>query len=429
MHDIANYALDALKKAGADKASCSVGSNKKDELNVEANRFSLLRTVFGDSLHLYALVGGKKGTAVINKLDKASVDEAVTTCIDLAKSATPDDAEDISTLVENKHFDQSIGGANMDAMFTRTKEYLETVQEKYPKIITESIGTQFNKSDTIYLNSNGVEFTQSIEHYIFQSSFAAKDGEKASSFNYFGNSLDNLDTAFLDLGLNDQTLAESVKSLDTRMVEGKFVGPVIISPSCMDMILDSITSCFLDGFVMIQDTSVWKNSLGELVASPKFTFSRSPFDPSMVAGERITTDGFASQDFDVIKNGVLQSFMLTLYGSNKTGKPRALNTGYNLVVAPGEKSYQDMIKSIDRGILLNRFSGGSPGVSGDISGVAKNSFLIENGQITDAIQETMLSFNLQDLIKNVVAVSSERIATGYSLLPWCCFDGVTISGK
>ena len=86
-----------------------------------------------------------------------------------------------------------------------------------------------------------------------------------------------------------------------------------------------------------------------------------------------------------------------------------------------------MIKGIDNGILLNRFSGASPGPSGDVSGVAKNSFLIENGAVAGALKETMVSFNIIDVLGKI-DISKERCCNGYSILPWCCFDGITISG-
>jgi len=79
--------------------------------------------------------------------------------------------------------------------------------------------------------------------------------------------------------------------------------------------------------------------------------------------------------------------------------------------------------------MMNRFSGGAPSASGEMSGVAKNSFLIENGKVTDALKETMVSFNIVDILANITAVSSERCRNGMTVLPWCCFDGVTISGK
>lgn len=131
-----------------------------------------------------------------------------------------------------------------------------------------------------------------------------------------------------------------------------------------------------------------------------------------------------------IKEGILTSFALSQYGANKTGKPRASNTAFwTLEVAAGDIPLEDIIKGVNRGILLNRFSGASPGPSGDISGVAKNSFFIENGKVTDALKETMLSFNILDVLSNIPAISVERCKNGIDVLPWCCLDGITISGK
>ena len=428
--EIASYALEAMTKAGADKASCSVAQGRKDEFNIEAGKFSLLRTLFDDSLSLKAICGNKKGVTVVNKLDKDSVDKAVEDCIALAKLATPDEAEDIAEKVENKSFDLSIGGSNMDQLFNRTKDFLEQVNDEYPKIILEGVVSEFNSGKITYVNSKGVEFNKDSESYGFSAMFSAKDGEKSSSFNGYGATIASLDKPFLDLGMGRTQLEESVKSLDTRMVDEKFVGKIIVTPHCEDMIWGTIFDCFLTDRPLVEGTSRWKDALGTIVADKKLTMRLAPLHPSVVAGERFTADGFESQNADIIKDGKLESFALSLYGANKTGNKRAKNTAYyNLEVATGEKKLADMIKGIDRGILLNRFSGASPSPSGDVSGIAKNSFLIENGKVTDALSETMVSFNIVDILKDIPAISSERITTGSTILPWCCFDGITISGK
>ena len=88
-----------------------------------------------------------------------------------------------------------------------------------------------------------------------------------------------------------------------------------------------------------------------------------------------------------------------------------------------------MIAGVEKGIVMGRFSGGQPGPSGDLSGVAKNSFLIESGKITKALSEVMISGNLADMLRDTVAVSQERENSGYWLFPWIRVKGVTISGK
>jgi PmbA protein len=428
MKEIAAYALDALLKAGADKAVCRAARGRKDEFNVEANKFTLLRTLFNDTLYLKVIKDHKKAVTVVNKLDKDSIDRAVADCVSLTASAQADEAEDIAGKTENKTFDQRAGGSDMDALFRRTKDFLEQVRGEFPKIVLEGMTSEFNSGKTAYANSNGVEFLNDTENYYVTTSFAAKDGEKASSFNFHGLNLSSLTRPFMDLGMQRTLFDESVRSLDARMVDGKFTGKVIVTPACDDMIWQTILGCFLSDMSMIEGTSRWKDALGTKVADSKLTFRASPLHPSVVSGERFTLDGFESRDTDFISNGVLTSFALSLYGANKTGKPRAGNTAFgNIEVAAGGTSLADMIKSIDRGILLNRFSGGSPGPSGDISGVAKNSFLIENGKVTDALKETMVSFNIVDVLMNIPAISRERCENGVTVLPWCCFDGITIS--
>jgi len=430
MKDIATYALEALKKAGADKAAVQAEQSRKDEFNVEANQFTLLRTLFNDSLRLKVLKDGKKGVTVINKLDKESVDKAVADCVNLAAQGTPDEAEDIAPLAENKDFDTRAGGFDPAKLFSRSKEYLEQLKTDYPKIILDGMTAVFNSSNTTYANSNGVLFNSLAERYNAGSSFAAVEGEKTSSFQYYYSVLNNLDTPLIDLGLTRTLLDEAVRSITPRMFDGKHVGKVIVTPACADMLWYTLLGCFLDDFALIQGTSRWKDALNTKVVSDKLTLRTAPLHPQIIGGERFTDDGFESQNADLIKDGVLKSFMLSQYAANKTGQPRALNTAaYNIEVAPGDAALADLIKGVDRGILINRFSGASPGPSGDVSGVAKNSFLIENGQVADALVETMVSFNLVDALNNIVGISKETNADGYTVLPWVCLDGVTISGK
>ena len=429
MKELAYYALDSLKKAGADKAVCRVGKGRTDEFNVEANEFTLLRTLFNDGISLKALVNNRKGTVSINKLEKDAVDKAVAECIEMAKMANPDEAEDIAPKSENKSFSFLMDNPDIDKLFGRSKEFMEQVKDEYPKIILESLTAVYSKGESYFINSNGVEYFYESDNYNVGSGFVAKDGEKSSSMNWYGTTQKSLDNPLMNIGLQRQLLDESVKGINARNLDGKFVGKIIVSPLASDMVWGTMVGCFLSEWALLQGTSRWKDALNTKVVDENLTFSCLPFHPAIINGERYTGDGFLSQDMDFIKDGVLKSFSLSLYGANKTGKPRSLNNGGSWYIKPGEKSLDEMIKSIDKGIILNRFSGASPGPSGDVSGVAKNSFLIENGKITDAINETMVSFNVVDVLQNISAISKDVLADGGSILPWCMLDGVTVSGK
>ena len=96
------------------------------------------------------------------------------------------------------------------------------------------------------------------------------------------------------------------------------------------------------------------------------------------------------------------------------------------MVAPGERPYDEMVAGVKRGMLLCRFSGGYPSPSRDFAGVAKNSLLIEDGAVTDALSETMISGNIVAMLSDMRDVSRERVSFGAAILPWVQFADVTI---
>ena len=95
----------------------------------------------------------------------------------------------------------------------------------------------------------------------------------------------------------------------------------------------------------------------------------------------------------------------------------------------GDRSLDDIIAGTKRGIILSRFSGGNPNSNLEFSGVAKNSFYIQDGEIRHALTETMVTGNLQELVKNIHAVSREQVNFGDHACPYLAASGVTISAK
>ena len=105
------------------------------------------------------------------------------------------------------------------------------------------------------------------------------------------------------------------------------------------------------------------------------------------------------------------------------------NSGNNIRIKAGEKTLEEIIAGIDKGLLVMRFSGGEPAASGEFSGVAKNSFLIENGKISNAVSETMISGCVPEMLVNIREISKDVAKDGSNALPFIAFDGITISGK
>jgi len=427
--EIAQYTLEALKKAGADHAQCLVMQGKTDELNVDSGNFSLMRSLFESSLNIKALKGGKKGSIRINRLEKEAIDAAVADCMAAAESALPDEAEQISPYTQNGSFSSGILEPDRNRLFDRMEEYLAETGKTYPKVMMEQLVADYSHAETLYANTNGAEYAYEHGAYSFSATFSAQENGQTSSSSGSCVMLDSLEQPFLDIGLQRMLLEDCEKQIVTVPFEGKQLGTVILTPDCLAEFLDMTFDSFLRDDALIDATSPWKDSLGKPVADSRLTIRAVPLDDFVVCGERFTGDGYRSENMDIIKGGILQSFLLSQYGANKTGLARGKNAGRSLTVAPGDKALGELVAGIDRGLIVGRFSGGQPGVNGDFSGVAKNSFLIENGRLTDAVSETMISGNLAQLLGQLVGLTKELVCDGVNLLPWAAFGGVTISGK
>lgn len=424
----AKYGLDALIKAGAEKAQCSLTSSEKHEMNVDAGEFSLLRTTFDTRVGLTAIRGGKKGTSAANKSDPASLDKTASEVLSIADASRPDDANEIAEKQPPEVFLRGDKAPDLDKMHFRLRELLDTIKTRHPKAVLRQAYLDFTRATNYLVNSNGVDFESSNGAYHCVAIFSSKDGEKVSSFNYTGFAMKNLGRPLIDCGSLNTLLRQSGEQTNTQPVRGKFVGDVIITPDCLGDLLGFLVYSIADG-AMISGTSIYKDSLNQSVASPLLSVHSRPVSDEICDGYFVTADGYKAQNSTIVDHGVLKSYMLSLYGSKKTGKERAVNMGGAWIVDPGDTSYEDMVKSVKKGILLARFSGGQPSADGDFSGVAKNSYLVEDGQIKYPISESMISGNFAEMLKSIVAVSKERVDSGDSILPWVTVSGATISGK
>ena len=186
---------------------------------------------------------------------------------------------------------------------------------------------------------------------------------------------------------------------------------------------------FAGDSVILSGESKWLGKIGENVASDKLTIGIKPWDERLVQTDVITEDGFRAEDYNIIENGVLKSYMASLYVSNKCGVERAKNSSMNIVIEGGETPLEDMISGIDRGLIIGAVSCGFPSANGEISGAVKNSFYVENGKIVNAVSETMVSFNLSDMLLNVEELSKETVMDGTGVIPYAKVGKVTISGR
>ena len=428
MKEIARHCLDLLLAEGATEGSCNVSVGTKTEFYYECGSLGLLRTVRNVSVSLKALVGTKKGVAALNSFEEEDIRRAVGQAVAAAKISKEDPAEGLPEEIAVKHFSFGPMQPDRETMLFRLQEFFESIKAQYPTVSVDTASVDHTASESVYCTTNGICLSVTKGLYSFSPMFMAREGEKTSSFNHYGAVVADLNRPLLDLANGRQALADSVRQVNPVPMKGKFVGEVIFTPDCFGDLLSSVEENFLSDGALIEGTSIWKDCLNSSVAAPCLRWSSRPRSDEIVGGY-FTAGGYEAQDMELITDGILKNFVLSRYGAKKTGRERSVSAGGCYFVQPGNTSLAEMIASVKHGLLMARFSGGSPAGDGTVSGVAKNSFEIRDGKIVGGVSEAMISGNLAEMLKNITAISAETVNDGTSVMPWVKVRDIVISGQ
>lgn len=149
----------------------------------------------------------------------------------------------------------------------------------------------------------------------------------------------------------------------------------------------------------------------------------SPFD----------AEGVTTRDRDLVRDGVLQGYVLGSYSARKLGLKTTGNAGgtHNLLVESrtGGVPIDKLMRDLGTGLLVTELMGqGVNGVTGDYSRGASG-FWVENGVATYPVHEITIAGNLKDMYKNVAAIGSDVDTRGGVRVGSILISEMTIAGE
>jgi len=427
---VAENALAQSQKLGADKTLVSVSSTEAKEFNVEANRLTLLRTTFDQNLSLKTLVDNRQSTISGNQFSDDAVNTSLKNVLLATRASQQDDGNGFAPTQGQKHFSHGNEPINEAWMHSRLTKLLKDRADKFPHIILDGATIKFIKSQKVLATSDGTLLSAVQAYYEGFMMFTSKMNKQTSSFNYIGFNLKtgeaNAPISLLDVSHSGELLRQSTEQMVTKKVPAKFDGEVIVTPHCLEGLIGSWNE-FLSSGYMLKKSSFFENKLNEKVASSMWTLKAQPADSNFASRKFWTADGYISQNEVIFEKGILKNYLLNHYAAKKLNQRVSLSEGGYVKMESGDRNLKDMIGSVKKGVLMCRYSSGRPAENGDISGVAKNSYYIEDGEIKYPLGETMVAANLAQLLMNIQDISTETVKTGYSELPWIRFSGVSVS--
>lgn len=176
----------------------------------------------------------------------------------------------------------------------------------------------------------------------------------------------------------------------------------------------------LSGMSVVKGRSLFAERVDETVASGRFTLVDDPINPDSIGGSPEDGEGLASRRNVLIDAGRLLGFVHDSYSGRRMGVGSTASAvrGYSstpsascraLSLTPGARSQEELIGSIDNGLLVQSVSGLHSGVnpvSGDFS-VGAEGLVIRDGALAEPAREMTIASTLQRMLLDVVEVGAD----------------------
>jgi PmbA protein len=423
--DVATDAVDRAMKAGADEAKAVHTFSEMFEVNFDTHDVTLVRTTVGDDLAITVYDGTREGASQLTGRAHDAVDRAAAQALESARAGEPDPANVLPSEQADEATSSGDEAPDQDAMVDAVIRHIEWTKSEYPALRTDSSMYSFTNTWTSYANSHGrVQHARQGRYGVVQV-VTAKEGHTATSFNFVQQVSTTPFAALSDLSLVRRMFDTTMSSFGAKPVPSTFVGDVIFTPESLDTLVGSVVSA-LAGISLMRKTTPFLDRLGTAIAAPSFSLLHRPGE--LADAPAFDGEGFVNRDLDIVRDGVLENFVIGWYFSRKLDRPRTTGA-VNLTIAAGDTPLDDIVANTERGIVLGYYSGGTPNQNLDFSGVAKNSFYVEDGKIVGPITETMIAGNFVSVLESIKGVSRETLDFGTSRFPWVATSGVTISTK
>ena len=229
--------------------------------------------------------------------------------------------------------------------------------------------------------------------------------------------------------VGEKTATRTLRRLDARRVPTCQV-PVIYEAPVASSLLSHFISA-ISGGALYRKASFLLDHLGEQIFPEFVRIHEQPMLMGAMGSAAFDGEGVATEARDIVKDGILQGYVLGSYSARRLKMETTGNAGgvHNLTIDPGVQNLDEMIKNVDKGFLVTELIGfGINSVTGDYSRGASGLW-IEKGEIAYPVEEVTVAGNLKDIFRNIVSVGNDVDERRSTRCGSILVDSLTIAGE
>lgn len=417
--ELAKASSDGAEVAVSKTTGISVSTRYGEVENVEFNS--------DGALGITVYYQNRKGSASSTDLSPDAIKRTVQAAVDIARYTSPDPYAGVADR-ELLAFDAPdldlFHPAEIDA--DRAIELAARAEQaslKADKRITNTEGGSFNSHVGIKVFGNSHGMLQgycSSRHSLSSCVIAEENGDMERDYAYtIGRAIDDLQSPEY---VGEECARRTLSRLSPRKLS-TMKAPVMFAAEVATGLFGHLVGAISGGSVYRKSTFLL-DSLGQQILPEWLTIEEHPHLLKGLASTPFDSEGIRTQRRDIIKDGVLQTWLLTSYSARKLGLQSTGHAGgiHNWRIAGQGHSFEEMLKQLRTGLLVTELMGqGVSGITGDYSRGASG-FWVENGVIQYPVSEITIAGNLKDMWRNMVSIGSDietrsNIQCGSVLLP------------
>ncbi|MEM3615236.1 MAG: TldD/PmbA family protein [Candidatus Methanomethylicia archaeon] len=444
LFEIAEKSVKIACREGANEAEAYVERSKVLEVFLERNDFKTVRVKWHMGIGGRAIYDKRIGFAYASSLKPSDIDWVSKKAVENSKLSPK--LKDWVSLPHPMPLPRVEGTFCNDIANISEEQLVDLAKRSYDAIFEADKRAKCDDGkisavieETVIANSNGIlvgEEGTAISGYIV---CVASEAGKTSSF-ATGISNARLLSQFNPEDMGREAALLAVRSLNPRKI-GSFTGDVILEWTPVSSILIPVINFSVNADMVQRKSSLWAGKIGEKVLSDVINIVDNGVIPGGMATSMFDGEGVARRETVLISSGILRNYLYDSYTAFKESKESTGNAGRpsyasipsispsNLIMYEGSKSIDELILEVDKGLLVGRFSGNIEPASGLFSGTVKQSVYIEDGEVKFAVEETMISGNVFQLLNRDVILGKPRRVIGNTQIPPVLLRDVNIISK
>jgi PmbA protein len=331
-------------------------------------------------------------------------------------------------------YDPSIETLSNSVMVEECTRVCELLSQKIKGQI--NVYAQRRVSAVKILNSSGTDLFLKSSAYYFDTEILYPYTSASLRRPLISKSFKRADDEYLSFLADTYNQSANVITPDVSRIKALFL------PETMYVLMWRLQSA-AHGQSIYQNISPLANKIDKKIFNKKLSVNNDPFNDTFPGARAFDDEGTPCRNFPIVEEGVLRNFYYDLYFAQKMNASPSGN-GFregesskpvpvlkHLSITPGNKSFSDLIKSMDRGIIiagaLGAHSGNIP--NGDFSiGIAPGLF-VENGEIIGHVKDIMAAGNVYDTLNNIIDIENVRHKCSSGHFPSILLDNLSVTVK